>query len=295
MNDPKQNKALTKVTSQGLSQSQTKSQANLAVWTQNNVEKEVVLAAYDKQLGNFSSTEDITKLIGIVTKWRIMLGLSKEMSEEELKINVQFIKTNYPKFTLKDIDMAINWSLQGKLNVNVEPYGTFSPLYISRILNAYGAKAEDIINEVLQRKKLHNRLQASEKTMMTYDESVKMRRQHIVWFVKKIKASNKYIGDFDNIMWDFLTKHNLIKVNEKWTEQASEYADGEILRENMDEGYAKFYDKMNFNDKKMEMKKRREMYGRYYLLKKFCDTIENPETWISQYNDAKLIEPPKAK
>ena len=82
----------------------------------------------------------------MVTKWRIMLGLSKEMSEEELKINVQFIKSNYQKFTLKDIDIAINWSLQGKLGVTVEPYGAFSPLYISRILNAYGAKAEDMIN-----------------------------------------------------------------------------------------------------------------------------------------------------
>ena len=184
-----------------------------------------------------------------------MLGLSKEMSEEELKINVQFIKTNYPKFTLKDIDIAINWSLQGKLGVTVEPYGAFSPLYISRILNAYGAKSEEMINEVLQRKKLEARLQASEKTVLTYDESVKQRREYIVWFINKIKNDNKYIGDFDNIMWDFVTKYNLIKVNEKWTEQASEFADGEILRENMDEGYAKFYDKLNFNDKKVEMKK----------------------------------------
>ena len=224
-----------------------------------------------------------------------MLGLSKEMSEEELKINVQFIKTNYPKFTLKDIDIAINWSLQGNLDVNVEPYGAFSPLYISRILNAYGAKSEQMINEVIQRKRLESRLQASEKTVMTYDESVKVRREYIVWFIKKIKAENKYIGDFDNIMWDFVTKYNLIKVNEKWTEEASEFADGEILRENSDEGYAKFYDKMNFNDKKIEMKKRREMYGRYYLLKKYFDTIEKPENWISRYEDSMLIPPPKNK
>ena len=187
MNDPKTNKSLTKVTSQEQSLSLTKSQANLAVWTRNSVEKEVVLAAYGKQIGNYTTTEDLTKLIGMVTKWRIMLGLSKEMSEEELKINVQFIKTNYPKFTLKDIDIAINWSLQGKLGVTVEPYGAFSPLYISRILNAYGAKSEEMINEVLQRKKLEARLQASEKTVLTYDESVKQRREYIVWFINKIK------------------------------------------------------------------------------------------------------------
>jgi len=42
--------------------------------------------------------------------------------------------------------------------VNVEPYGTFSPLYISRILNAYGAKAEDMINDIMQRRKLEARL-----------------------------------------------------------------------------------------------------------------------------------------
>ncbi len=231
----------------------------------------------------------------MVTKWRIMLGLSKEMSEEELKINVQFIKTNYQKFTLKDIDIAINWSLQGKLGVNVEPYGTFSPLYISRILNAYGAKAEDMINDIMQRRKLEARLQAAEKIVLTYEETITQRRNYIVWFIDKIKTENKYLGDFDNIMWDFLTKYNLIKVDEKWTEQASEFADGEILRENMDEGYAKFYDKLQFNDKKVEMKKRREMYGRYYLLKKFCQTINNPEEWISGYEDKMLIAPPKNK
>lgn len=231
----------------------------------------------------------------MVTKWRIMLGLSKEMSEEELKINVQFIKSNYQKFTLKDIDIAINWSLQGKLGVTVEPYGAFSPLYISRILNAYGAKAEDMINEIMQRRKMEARLQASEKTVLTYEETIKQRRNYVVWFINKIKTENKYLGDFDNIMWDFLTKYNLIKVSEKWTEEASEFADGEILRENMDEGYAKFYDKLQFNDKKIEMKKRREMYGRYYLLKKFCATIENPEEWISKYEDSMLIAPPKSK
>ena len=120
------------------------------------------------------------------------------MSEEELKINVQFIKTNYPKFTLKDIDIAINWSLQGNLDVNVEPYGAFSPLYISRILNAYGAKSEQMINEVIQRKRLESRLQASEKTVMTYEESVKVRRNYIIWFIKKIKAENKILDYFDN-------------------------------------------------------------------------------------------------
>jgi hypothetical protein len=295
MKDHNTNKSLSKVTSQEQSLSLTKSQANLAVWTRNSVEKEVVLAAYDKQLGNYTTAEDITKLIGMVTKWRIMLGLSKEMSEEELKINVQFIKSNYQKFTLKDIDIAINWSLQGKLGVTVEPYGAFSPLYISRILNAYGAKAEDMINEIMQRRKMEARLQASEKTVLTYEEMIKQRRNYVVWFINKIKTENKYLGDFDNIMWDFVTKYNLIKVSEKWTEEASEFADGEILRENMDEGYAKFYDKLQFNDKKIEMKKRREMYGRYYLLKKFCATIENPEEWISKYEDSMLIAPPKSK
>jgi hypothetical protein len=295
MKDHNTNKSLSKVTSQEQSLSLTKSQANLAVWTRNSVEKEVVLAAYDKQLGNYTTAEDITKLIGMVTKWRIMLGLSKEMSEEELKINVQFIKSNYQKFTLKDIDIAINWSLQGKLGVTVEPYGAFSPLYISRILNAYGAKAEDMINEIMQRRKMEARLQASEKTVLTYEETIKQRRNYVVWFINKIKTENKYLGDFDNIMWDFVTKYNLIKVSEKWTEEASEFADGEILRENMDEGYAKFYDKLQFNDKKIEMKKRREMYGRYYLLKKFCATIENPEEWISKYEDSMLIAPPKSK
>ena len=75
------------------------------------------------------------------------------MSEEELKINVQFIKNSYGKLTAKEIELAIDLSLQGYLGVDAQPYGNFSPLYISKILNAFVDKHNEQINALLQRKR----------------------------------------------------------------------------------------------------------------------------------------------
>src|SRR6056300_1584257 len=132
-----QQKQITKAQSHALSQQQTKWQTNLVGFTRNEIEKRFLSSLNDKTIEHYKTKEDYTRLIQIVTKWRIMLGLSKDMSEEELKINVQFIKNSYGKLTAKEIELAIDLSLQGHLGVDPQPYGNFSPLYISKILNAF--------------------------------------------------------------------------------------------------------------------------------------------------------------
>ena len=63
--------------------------------------------------------------------------IKEKMSEEELIINMNFLKDSYPKLTLEDIRLAVKYSLNGTLNVNPEAFGSFSPLYISKIINSY--------------------------------------------------------------------------------------------------------------------------------------------------------------
>jgi hypothetical protein len=108
-----QQKQITKAQSHALSQQQTKWQTNLVGFTRNETEKRFLSSLNDKTIEHYKTKEDYTRLIQVVTKWRIMLGLSKDMSEEELKINVQFIKNSYGKLTAKEIELAIDLSLQG--------------------------------------------------------------------------------------------------------------------------------------------------------------------------------------
>ena len=126
---------------------------NLVGFTRNETEKRFLSSLNDKTIEYYKTKEDYTRLIQVVTKWRIMLGLSKDMSEEELKINVQFIKNSYGKLTTKEIELAMDLSLQGRLGVDPQPYGNFSPLYISKILNAFVEKHDEQINALLQRKR----------------------------------------------------------------------------------------------------------------------------------------------
>ena len=98
---------------------------NLVGFTRNETEKRFLSSLNDKTIEHYKTKEDYTRLIQVVTKWRIMLGLSKDISEEELKINVQFIKNSYGKLTAKEIELAIDLSLQGYLVETQSPIEIF--------------------------------------------------------------------------------------------------------------------------------------------------------------------------
>lgn len=289
MNEPTNNNQLAKVKSQEVSLQRKEWLTNLVQWTANPTDKSIILAAADKQFQYFTTSEDMTRLIAVVTKWRIMLGLSKDMTEDELKINCKFIKDSYPKGTIKDVEMAINMSLRGSLDVNPEPYGSFAPLYISRILNAYMAYSEQVINKMLEIKRREERRLANEPKKQSYEERIVSRRDYIIWWGTKVQHSNTYLADFDSIMWNFLTRNNLIKSDSALLADASEFADNEIVKENMDVSFKKIFDKMSLADKQEDTKKRREMYGRYFMMKKFFQQIIDVKKWLVPFDDSKLL------
>jgi len=261
---------------------------NLAVVAKNDDERKLVRALLDKPLANFEGKEDFAKLIAVVTKWRIMIGLSKEMSAEELKLNVAFIKENYPKFTLKDIDLAMNWSLQGRLDVNAEPYGQFSPLYISKILNAYGTKSSETINE-LRKRQLQQERETNTQENLSPEEKLKQRKKWIIYYAEKVRTTDNYIGDYDNTIWTFLTRNNLLNPNDLSLKEASKYADMEIAKDNSERSTKVLFKAMNVTEQGLDIQKRREMYGRYYVMRSFFRKIPNINEWILSFDNQKIL------
>jgi hypothetical protein len=242
----------------------------------------------DKKISYFKTKEDFSKLVQIVTKWRIMIGLSKEMSEEELKINVQFIRENFNALTLKEIDLAINLSLRGDLGVDVEPYGNFSPLYISRILNGYLRKCEEQINKLIQRKKTLDR--NVEEPKLSYEEELKQRIEYIKNYARWVREKEKYYGDFNHIIWDFLNNNNLIDPSDEILNEAKEFADEEIKRDNDSMGLEKLLRTMGNKDREFEKKKRQEMYGRFFVMRKFWRSIKDLDKFFNQFKPQQYLE-----
>src|SRR5210317_1623219 len=96
---------------------------------------EIYQAYYSlKRIKQFQSNDELKPLIDLIGKWRFYIGVKEELSQEELFMNVNFIRENFSELNLVDINQAINLSIKGTLNVDVEHYQSFTPLYISKIL-----------------------------------------------------------------------------------------------------------------------------------------------------------------
>ena len=85
--------------------------------------------------------------------------IDNKKSDIHFIITKKFIRENFNELNLVDIDQAINLSLKGDLEVDVEHYQNFTPLYISKILKAYKEYRGKVIFAIRERlNKLENYL-----------------------------------------------------------------------------------------------------------------------------------------
>jgi hypothetical protein len=73
-----------------------------------------------------------------------LIGLTRLPEESEYAIIEDFIRTSYPKFTIQEFRIAFKLAVQGKLECNVDHYEKFSAKFISQVMNAYKAKANEV-------------------------------------------------------------------------------------------------------------------------------------------------------
>ena len=146
-------------------------------------------------------------LIVVLTMWRNYLGIKEQITGEEISMNVQHVKSNYPDFTLEMINLAIKYSLTGLLNVELKPYGAFSPLYISTILNEY--KQHSLAIKIKANDKI-KREQDLLNMNPVYSEEQKKANRLIYLEYYRDNINKDTFKDFKGIMWNFLHKYDLI-------------------------------------------------------------------------------------
>ena len=73
-----------------------------------------------------------------------LIGLTRLPDKVELEVIEDYIRTTYPFFTIQEMRIAFKMAVQGKFDCNIEHYEKFSPKYISGIMNAYKAKANQV-------------------------------------------------------------------------------------------------------------------------------------------------------
>lgn len=243
---------------------------------ENNERTLVYNANFAPKIKSLESPQDFLPLIEVVSEWRMYLGIKETFTPEELKFNANYIKTSYPEFTIEMIRMAIKTSLQGKLDVDIKPYGAFSPLYISNILNAYSKYNDKAINDVLREEANKKIAAVNSPAKLEGMDKVNSRAKYLEWYYEEInKQTSTYLRDFNSVMWNFLVRNGYLNPANLERPSAKKYAT-RMLRA----------PKNNF-DIALATADEWESYMKYYVLKSFfryvrINKIQVPERFTPE-------------
>lgn len=179
-------------------------------YAKSDIQKDIILSSCDKKLNeyNLENPQEAIQIVALLSKWRILLGIKEQPTGEETAFNSKFIIEEYPEMTISKLEIAIKLSIKGELNVDIKPYGAFSPLYISTIINAYRKYDEKVIGEILKRKHKEEIESNNKPREYTDEERLSNRIAYLEWYKKE--CVNGYLTDFKDIAWTVLLKNKKV-------------------------------------------------------------------------------------
>jgi hypothetical protein len=171
-------------------------------------------------------SELMSSLIDVLAKWRWMSGVSNNSQGEddiakELVYLSEFVVKNYNNITIDEISLCIDLSLTNKLDVDVNTYNSFSPMYVSRILNAYIEYKRVLYNNIYSKKDLEDSRKFLEKKP-TPEEKMHSMIDLIKYFYDEYKKEGE-VKDHFNAIYNYLKRTNRITLSKDIIDQALEY------------------------------------------------------------------------
>ena len=224
-----------------------------------------------KRIRDFNTNDELKPLIDLVGKWRYYIGIREELSQEELFMNITFIRENFNELNLVDIDQAINLSLKGDLEVDVEHYQNFTPLYISKILKAYKEYRGKVIFAIRERL---NKLENVSKEL-TIEEKIEIAKSSLQTMYNQRKDKRFY--DYGGVTYDFIKRNELYPISKSLVDEAMKYGKKEQLNRSRDSAYkdALLGGNKNLNDAREMREAMIRSYARTYVVRKWLNTFDD--------------------
>lgn len=232
-----------------------------------------------KRICDFKTNDELKPLIDLVGKWRYYIGIKEELSQEELFMNVTFIRENFNELNLVDIDQAINLSLKGDLNVDVEHYQSFTPLYISKILKAYKEYRGRIICEIRDR---IEKLESVPKEA-TIEERIELTKSSLQSMFNS-RADDRFY-DYGGVTYDFIKRNELMLFSKELVKEAMLFGKKEQQKKVRNSAYKDVL--LGGNKNLISERERKEAmirsYARTFVVKKWLNTFD--ENSFSKFLD----------
>lgn len=224
--------------------------------------------------------QSLEQVIDCMAKWRWMAGVGTHNQDEneiakELILLSKFVISNYPNLSVEEIYHAVDLSLTDKLDVDIRTFNVFSPMYVSRILNAFNEYKKKGVHEILSRKFIDD---SNKETKPTPEEQRSKMLELIKYFYDEYKAKGE-ISDFFNTLYNYFRRSGILKPNKEVVNQALEY------------GKAKSSEYFNehFMDKLSDEKPNKENIEKRYA-RNYCVQVFFQQRSLEAINESVLVK-----
>lgn len=136
-------------------------------------DKMLVINHYDNMTFGTFDNEKKKELAKQLVKLSYFVGIKEPLSIDNLKLLVMFLCTQFPSCTMNQLEQGFMMACSGQLDIDLEHYQNFSPMYVSRIIKAYeGVKFEALKNyNRLEQKKKEEEEEEEKKKNFNFVES----------------------------------------------------------------------------------------------------------------------------
>lgn len=213
-------------------------------------------------------------LIDVLAKWRWMVGVVNQNQNDdevaqELVLLSKFVKSNYTNLTIDEINLAIELSLTDKLECDTKTYNVFSPMYVSRILNAYIEYKKKINKELVERKSI-----AEIKETVVKDITPQEKMESIIELIRYLYDDYKekgVVNDYFNTLYNYFRRTNRINPSKETVNDALLYAKNETS------SHINSYFAFALKEEKPNRETLEKRFARNYCVKLYFDQIDIEE------------------
>lgn len=178
--------------------------SQLPAWISSKEQNELFKASGNVKIVDFTTVDQFNELNDFMKWWRMQLGITVVANHLEPQMNILHIKENYNDLSIEDLRLAVKYSFTGVLDVDFIAYNSFSPLYISKILNSYKEFRNDQLNAIARAKMKHDELaNVVTKAKLTPIES---RKALLYYYYQSIQTSDEYVIDHKGIGFDVFSR-----------------------------------------------------------------------------------------
>lgn len=250
----------------------TEQNSLIGSWIKDDNEYQVAVTYGEKKIGDFTR-EDMTRLVEVMAKWRILLGVTSDSTEGELVIICQFVYDNFKKFTLGDIKLAMNWVISGKIEMGFVSQKNISSYYVSRALNLYDEHKRTIVNKIWDEKTRYLIRVEDEKSKQikeTKEEKANSFKELILTMYNQHTNGGEFY-DLGDMVYEWLKKTNQLERNIDIINSAIKYGHEKLIEEKVN---SKIKNKLYLTfDDASDDERRKKKYGREYMIKNYFDKV----------------------